>query len=258
MLLAFRAGVLVALLLPSVPLHAGPAPGPEARPVPVRAVYAGPTDRYPHNIMGRIRGWSALEVDLSACQTCPGGNRRLRIELPASRVFEDFAPRLWDITGDGIPEVVTVESDLAEGSRLVVWEGFHDGNTLSLRRLAATPFIGTRFRWLAPIGVADFDGDGALELAYVEKPHRDRILRLVRLDLDRLVTIASLPGVTNHSIGQEGTAGLVRTCAGVTEIVLLSADGRNVVAVTLKDSGLQSRSLGAAAGPRLPNWAAKC
>ena len=30
-----------------------------------------------------------------------------RIDPTLSRVFEDFAPRLWDITGDGRPELLT-------------------------------------------------------------------------------------------------------------------------------------------------------
>lgn len=71
--------------------------------------------------------------------------------------------------GDGIVEVVVAESDESNGSRLAVWEvivAASDGPKLV--RGAAGSFIGTRFCWLAPIGAADFDGDGLVELAYVE------------------------------------------------------------------------------------------
>ena len=58
--------------------------------------------------------------------------------------------------------MIVVESHAAR-ARLAVWGA---GG-----RLAAIPFIGTRFRWLAPLGAADLDGDGRVEIAYAETPH---------------------------------------------------------------------------------------
>ncbi len=106
--------------------------------------YDAPTDRYPHGVLGDELEWGALILELDS------GTRVLR--LPANRVFEDTAPRLVDLEGDGAPEVVVVESDASAGARLAVYDA--DG------LVAATPFIGTRFRWLAPVGAADLDGDG--------------------------------------------------------------------------------------------------
>lgn len=53
-----------------------------------------PTDRYPHNVLGDIPGHGALDVTLAS-------GRVLRMVLPDTRVFEDIAPRLADIDGDG-------------------------------------------------------------------------------------------------------------------------------------------------------------
>ncbi|OYU18112.1 MAG: hypothetical protein CFE34_12195 [Rhodobacteraceae bacterium PARR1] len=221
---------------------------------PIGASYAEPTDRYDHNIMGRIQGWGRLEVDLAPCSTCRSGAVRVSLDQPQSRVFEDFAPRLWDITGDGVPEIVTVESDLSKGARLTVWE-VTEG---SLRRLATTAYLGTRHRWLAPVGAADFDRDGAIEIAYVEKPHLARVLRLVRLDRDQLMEVAFLGGVTNHAIGQEKVESLVRSCRGVPEIVALSADGQQVLAITWDSAGLKARQIGRASNRQIPAGLASC
>jgi hypothetical protein len=49
-----------------------------------------------------------------------------------------------------------------------------------VRLLAATPHIGSANRWLAPIGAADLDGDGRVEIAYVDRPHLARTLRIWR------------------------------------------------------------------------------
>lgn len=225
---------------------------------PLGASYAEPTDRYDHNIMGRIQGWSRLEVDLAPCLTCTSGVVRVRIDQPQSRVLEDFAPRLWDINGDGRPEIVVVESDLSRGARLSVWEVTEDASGASVRRLAMTEYLGMKHRWLAPIGAADFDRDGTIEIAYVEKPHLTRILRLVRLEEDQLVEVASLAGVTNHAIGQEHIQSLVRTCAGVLEIIALSAEGQQVLAITWDIDGLKARQIGTAVNRSLPAGLDQC
>ena len=66
---------------------------------------AEPTARYGHHPMGPgVADHGALEIMLD------GGERRL-IRLPQSRVFEDLTARLVDVTGDGQPEVVVIESD---------------------------------------------------------------------------------------------------------------------------------------------------
>jgi hypothetical protein len=156
-------------------------------------------------------------------------------------VFEDIAPRLADTDGDGAREVVVVVSGLSDGARLTVW----DMGGL----VATTPPIGTRHRWLAPVGAADLDGDGRVEIAYVETPHRARILRIVRRDGARLVTVASRAGLTNHRIGDAFIQGGIADCAGSPVILAASADWSRVIAVSFDGRTLTPRDAGPYAGP---------
>lgn len=192
-----------------------------------------PTDRYDHDVLGGIPRWSALEV---------GG---LRADLPADLVFEDVAPRLWDVDGDARPEVVVVEAHVDRGARLAVW-AVEAGQ---LRRVAATPFIGTRHRWMAPAGIADFDGDGRIEIAYVDRPHIARELVFVRRAGDRLVEVARLAGLTNHRIGDAFIAGGLRDCGARPELVLATPDWTRAQIVRLGPEGITRRDGGAIAGP---------
>jgi hypothetical protein len=246
----------VRLALALVLLGSGAAAEP-ARPL--AAAYAEPTDRYLHGILGELPPWGAMDVDLAE------GARvaRVRIELPQTLVFEDVGPRLWDLTGDGIPEVVVVESHLARGSRLAIWAAVAGGSVVgkggpALERVTATPFIGIRFRWLAPLGAADLDGDGRIEVAWVETPHRARILRVARLEGNVLIEVAHLAGVTNHAIGEEAIGGGLRACPGrPPEVVALSADRSIVLAIRLEGQALVPETLGPA-GPGALDDALAC
>ncbi|MHA6346291.1 FG-GAP repeat domain-containing protein [Roseivivax sp. CAU 1761] len=160
----------------------------------------------------------------------------LRARLPRAMVFEDLAPRLWDVDGDGAPEVVVVETALDRGARLAIWG---PGG-----RRAATAFIGRPNRWLAPAGAADLDGDGRVEIAYVDRPHLARILRLVRLEGDRLVEIASRAGLTNHRIGEDAIAGGLRRCGGRPDLVLADAGWRRLMRVGFDGTALTARDGG--------------
>ena len=211
----------------------------------VRADYANPTDRYPHDIMGRLSAHTDLVVRLEPCATC--GSEVLAVRLPATLVFEDFAPRLVDLDSDGRDEVVVVESDRDRGSRLAVWDIVVTGGKPGLARAAATEFIGTRFRWLAPVGAADFDGDGTIELAYVEKPHLDPVLHFVRREGGVLRRVASVRGVTNHAIGQEAVESRIEVCAGVPTIFALDGGGGRVLSARLRGGAVDVADMGAAA-----------
>jgi hypothetical protein len=173
------------------------------------ATYAGVTDRYAHGVLGDKLEWTTLVLTLD------DGTER-RFTLPDNMVFEDLAPRLADITGDGVPEVITVESSLSLGARLAIYT--------AAGRMVATEHIGQRNRWLAPVGAADFDGDGKIEIAYVDRPHLLQMLRLVRLEGGELREIARLRGVTNHRIGWSYIPGGVRTCTGRPEMILATGD----------------------------------
>lgn len=202
----------------------------------VSARYDGPTTRYPHGVLGDDVEYDTLSVRLS-------DGREVSAHWAEDIVFEDLAPRVVDVTGDGAPEVVTVESHARAGARLAVW-GLVDG---TLRQIAATPHIGTRFRWLAPVAIADLDGDGRVELAYVDRPHLAKVLRVWRFDPSRpdpLTQVTSMDGVTNHKIGWDYIAGGVRDCGSGPEMVLADARWTEVVAVRFDGSGLFPERIG--------------
>ncbi len=204
----------------------------------VSARYDGPTTRYPHGVLGDDIEYDTLVVRLS-------DGREMSARWARDIVFEDLAPRVVDVDGDGAPEVVVVESHEAQGARLAVW-GLVDG---SLAAKAATPFIGTRFRWLAPAAVADLDGDGLVELAYVDRPHLAKVLRVWRYEALNtgqvgLTEVATLDGVTNHRIGWDYIAGGLRDCGQGPEMVLADAGWASIVAVTFDGASLSRRRLG--------------
>lgn len=202
---------------------------PAAAQTITAAAYAEPTTRYPHGVLGDEVEYGALVLTLS-----DGASRR--VVLPATRVFEDTAPRLHDLDGDGAPEVIAVESDAARGARLSVYGP--DG------LVAATPFIGTRFRWLAPSGAADLDGDGHFEIAYVDRPHLAKTLRVWRFRDGRLEEVAALAGLTNHRIGERDIAGGIRDCGAGPEVVTADAGWSQVMATRLEGDRLAARAIG--------------
>ena len=202
------------------------------------ARFADPTDRYAHAVLGDALEWGALEIEGT-------GGQRWRITLPEDQVFEDLAPRLWDVTGDGAPEVVVVLTRADLGSALVVL-GLVDG---AVQQIAATPHIGQTNRWLAPVAAADLDGDGAVEIAYVDRPHLAKTLRVWRYDDGDFREVANLAGVSNHRIGQDFIQGGLRACGAGPEMVLADGGWREVVAVTFRDGALRSRALAPYAGP---------
>jgi hypothetical protein len=194
----------------------------------VSASYAEPTQRYQHGVFGETEEWGALAFGLSDGQ-------RMILRLPETRVFEDIAPRLADVDGDGAPEMVVVETDLSLGARLAIYDevGF----------VAATPFIGQTHRWLAPIGVADLDGDGLVELAYIDRPHLARLLRVWRFQDGTLVEVAQAEGLTNHRLGDPTISGGLRDCGEGPEMITADARWSRLVASRLVGGRIESRVL---------------
>lgn len=189
----------------------------------LHAAYVVETDEYGHGVLGALRDAKALTIHVSRPGdpriTCPA-----EASLPAGHVFEDIAPHLADLDGDGMPEVIAVRSTVTDGARLEVYDR-------RARLLAATPPIGTRNRWLAVLGAADLDGDGHMEIAYVDRPHLAKTLRIWRYRDGSLTEIAALPGLSNHRIGEEYITGGLRDCGTGPELVLASGDWGQVLRV---------------------------
>ena len=194
----------------------------------ISADYAAPTDRYAHGILGDAIEWGELQI------TTDAGERRF--VLPQERVFEDVAPRLADVDGDGAPEVIVVETLATAGAQLAIYD--------ATGKIAATPHIGRTNRWLAPIGTADLDQDGKIEVAYIDRPHLAKTLRVWRFEDGALEPVADLPGLTNHRIGEPDVGGGIRDCGEGPEMITASADWTKVMATTLTDGQLRSRAIG--------------
>ncbi|WP_204115366.1 FG-GAP repeat domain-containing protein [Shimia biformata] len=204
------------------------------------AHYEGPTTRYAHGVLGDAVEWERLTVTVGSNGTCAWGTSQMSVTLPDHRVFEDTEPRLADLDGDGMNEVITVESSVKLGARVTVW-GVRDGE---FGRVATTPFIGQRNRWLAPVGAADLDGDGYVEIAYVDRPHLARTLRVWRFQGGKLTEVASNPGLTNHRIGQDFISGGIRDCGQGPEMITVDGNWSRVVASRFSDGRIASRDIG--------------
>ena len=163
------------------------------------------------------------------------------LSLPEELVFEDIAPRLADLDGDGRLEIIVVQSHQRQGAQLAVFRPAADGVGLDL--IAATPFIGRSNRWLAPIGVADFDGDGVQDIAYIDRPHLARTLRVWRFEGTSLRELTSLEGLTNHRIGEPFITGGVRDCGTGPEMITANRGWSQVMATQLSGGALQSRAI---------------
>jgi len=206
------------------------------------AQYAEPTDRYAHGILGDAIEWSVLEIVTdgidagSLAQDAVSREARYEIRLPLDRVFEDVAPRLVDLDSDGGPEVIVVETQVATGAQLAIYD--------ETGKIAATPHIGRTNRWLAPIGAADLDGDGHIEIAYIDRPHLAKTLRVWRFKDGALTEVAAGSGLTNHRIGEPDIAGGIRDCGQGPEMITADANWTQIIATTLVDGQLQARAIG--------------
>lgn len=224
--------------------YPGPAPGQTEARAPgdgvIWAGYSNATDRYPHGALGD--GWEAGGL---RAMSATAGPCELAVILPEDTVFEDVGPRIADIDGDGLNDIVVVESRYGEGASLAVY-GVAAGE---LRKIAATPPIGSTNRWLAPVGIADLDGDGHLDIAYVETPHLGKTLRIWTWRDGGLVEIARSAGLTNHRFGEDFISGGVRDCGAGPELIVATADWREIVSVAYGDGGWSRRPLGRNRGP---------
>ena len=144
-----------------------------------------------------------------------------------------------DITGDGQPEVIVVESQKSKGARLAIYS-----TTAQPKRIAATPYIGSANRWLAPIGFADFNNDGDVDIAYVDRPHLAKILRVWTYKNAKLTETANIDGLSNHRIGDNFISGGVRTCAGTPEIITADGGWKRIISTRFENGALTKTDIG--------------
>lgn len=206
------------------------------------ARYVDPSSAYGHNAVtgGEYAG---IAFELS------GGRQLGSAALDA--VYEDTAPRLVDLDGDGTPEVITVISGFDSGAAMRIWDEVPSQahpNQTTMAVVAQTRPIGRRFRWLAIVGAADLDGDGRMEIAYVDRPHLAKTLRIFEITNGpegwQLTPEANATGFTNHHIRSPEIEGGIRHCADLPEIIVASADWARIQSVTLRDGQLSATDLG--------------
>lgn len=229
----------VALILAALAAGPAAADGPCKELDGARACFAEPTGRYAHGALGDAIEWGALTLTLA-------DGRGASVTLPETRVFEDVEPRLADLNGVGPPEIVVVESSIAGGASLSIYE-FDRG---ALRPYARTADIGRPNRWLAPAGIADLTGDGQLDIAYVETPHLAGVLRVWGFAAGGLTEIAAARGFSNHRIGEDFISGGIRTCDGRPEIVTADLAWTRILASRVENGTIVARDLGPGIEPK--------
>lgn len=230
--------VSAALILTALAAGPAAADGPCAETNGARACFAAPTGRYAHGVLGDAIEWGALTMTLA-------DGRSATVTLPETRVFEDVAPRLADLDGVAPPEIVVVESSLDGGASLSIY-AFDRG---ALRPYARTADIGRPNRWLAPVGIADLNGDGELDIAYVETPHLAGVLRVWGFAPGGLTRIAAARGFSNHRIGEEFISGGIRTCDGGPEMITADLGWTRIYASRVENGAIVARDLGPGVGP---------
>lgn len=224
--------LVAALLIAANPLSAKEISG---------ASYVEPTDAYGH---GAVKNgeYAGLRIDYD-----DGSHNVIRFK---GAVYEDTAPRLHDLDADGSPEVVAVMSGYNVGAMVQVID--FDGEWA--RPVGNSRAIGTRHRWLAIAGIADFNGDGLPEVAYVDRPHLAKVLNLVTIELTAntasFTPLAQASSLTNHLLGTPDIEGGMRACPGAEPVVLTADAGWARMMETRWDEGiLTSRDVGPYTGP---------
>lgn len=195
-----------------------------------QAWFIAPTKRYPHFVQGSKYEPGGVRVKLR------GGNV-LTLMLDDTHVFEDRQPRLADLDGDGEDELVVVLTALDKGASLAAFSVV-DG---ALKLKAQTPYIGRPYRWLNPAGIADFDGDGKLDVALVAMPHLVKRLDVWSLVGGKFKRWGAFEGYSNHRNGSVHT-GMSAVSDfdgdGIADLALPGADRRSIEFVSLKNRSL--------------------
>ena len=205
---------------------------------PLTARYVDPTDAYGHGAVANGE-YAGLEV------TWQGQAHTFQYR---DAVFEDTNPRLFDFNGNGTAEVVTVLSGFNDGARIAIFGVSSD----VIAPIALGAPFGQRNRWYAIAGIADFDGDGAAEIAYVDRPHLAKTLRFLEVtqvdDTWTLMPDGAVEGLINHHLGSAVIEGGLRDC-NQPEVVTANADWTRIMITSHDGTGYTTRDVGSYSGP---------
>lgn len=145
-----------------------------------------------------------------------------RFDLPLDRGIEALAPRLVDLDGDGIDEIITTTVGAGGGSVLTVLTYRDSGLAIAWESDAASPGV-----WRDVVAAADLDGDGVLEIATVTAGDDQGRLELWKRSGEAYVQAVVLKGFASLVPGTR-TAGIAAVADmdgdGIEDIVLPSLD----------------------------------
>lgn len=168
------------------------APLPDARVTELGGsalvALTGPTDRYPHGVLGD-------ELEASAIDVRDADGLVVRVAVDDDEVIEGTSVMVADIVPDepGSELLVTV-SDAETGGRLRAYGP--DG-----RIVAESEPIGRGFRWLHQVAAAPLGPEGETEIIVVRTPHLGGVVEAYRLAGERLERVAALEGYSSHVLG---------------------------------------------------------
>ena len=214
------------------------------------AWYDDATTRYAHGVLGD-------EIEAGALHAKTTEGKIVSVSLEASQVFEDIHPRLADIDGDGRNEIITIRSHNQKGAQIAVY-GITKESPNKLSLVASTPYIGNSHRWLAPVGIADFDNDGTMDIAYIDRPHLAKILRVWSFRDGSLQQVAQKQGLTNHKIGNNFITGGVQHCGNKSSMITVDSNWKRLIKTSLKNGKLTSEDIGPYTGTASANAALNC
>jgi len=204
------------------------------------AWYTQPTRRYKHAILGDDIEAGSLVVKAS-------NGRTYRWTLPATEVFEDRAPRLADLDGDGTVEIITIRSSSTKGASVTLYGISGNG----LVEKGTTGFIGKANRWLNIAGIASFMGTKAKEVAFVQTPHIGGTLFIYKYAGGKFFQVAAMRDFSNHVIGSREMR--------LSVLADVNGDGRADIAIPSADRlklrimGISSKGLVEIGSAKLPS-----
>lgn len=221
----------------------GDVPGARAQSRgPLTVTFSDPTPDYVHGVFGAPVEAKSLTL-IERRPVPPGPDPKpvpvevTRLEAGPDAVFEDREPRLAELDGSGEVKVLVVRARRDSGAALAV-VGRRDG---AWRIVAETPPAGEPRRWLNPAAIADFDGDGRIDVALVRTPHRDGVLQFWTWESGALVLKAEAPGYSNHAFGRtaQDLAAVLRADGRSRPMLVIPTLDRRSIAFLTFDGGVR-------------------
>ncbi len=194
----------------------------------VYAQYAQPTTKYKHNILGD-------PIEAEQLVVLRDGTTYTHT-VSDQYVFEDIKPRLFDVDNDGQMEIITIRTHVTKGAGIMIYKIVKN----ALTEFAWVEEIGTPYRWLNIVAIYDLDGDGTIELVWIQTPHIGGILKVTRIEAGKLETLSELSNYSNHTIGERNLClSVVTKTDSVTTLYVPAQDRHKIVGFKFAGGSIQ-------------------